>query len=337
MPMQNVIDISQLDVRPVENQLTLAKWYPFENGQLSDAISEENVTRRFIVLFGSELSGSQVAEFVASLESPVECHRICCFEAHQSLPRGIAIEVSSDTDIKDSVRNTARQVGCQGAVLNILPQLSVVGLLVMDMDSTAIEIECIDEIARLADVHDEVASVTAQAMAGQLAFSDSLHQRVAKLKGIPLSLIEPLKANLPLMPGVKELCIALKAHGWHLAIASGGFTWFAQAVQEQLGLDWVFANTLEIADQQLTGKVLGEVVDAQKKAAVLKTLQAEYKIAPEQTLAMGDGANDLVMMAAADLGIAVHGKPKVVEQADTAICQGSLLQVLYFLTVPRPE
>ncbi|OCQ21086.1 phosphoserine phosphatase SerB [Pseudoalteromonas luteoviolacea] len=335
--MQNVFDISQLDVRPIENQLTLAKWYPFENGQCSDVKVEQNATRRYIVLFGCELTGSQVAKFITSLDLPLAYHRICCFEAHQSLPLGVAIEISSSIDIKQSVRNTASQVGCQGAVLHTLPQLSVAGLLVMDMDSTAIEIECIDEIARLADVYDEVAAVTAQAMAGQLAFNDSLHQRVAKLKGIPLSLIEPLKANLPLMAGIKALCVELKTHGWHLAIASGGFTWFAQAVQAQLDLDCVFANTLEIADQHLTGKVLGDVVDAQKKAEVLKSLQAEFKIAPEQTLAMGDGANDLVMMAAADLGIAVHGKPKVVEQADTAICHGSLLQVLYFLTVPRPE
>ncbi|KZN39580.1 phosphoserine phosphatase SerB [Pseudoalteromonas luteoviolacea] len=337
MLMQNVIDINQLDVRPIENQLTLAKWYPFENASQPKAAIAEQVSRQYIVLFGKGLNGKQVVDFIASLDTSILYHQVCCYQAHKTLPVGVAIEVSTLVDIKATVRDAAQRLGFEGAVLKVLPQLELPGLLVMDMDSTVIEIECIDEIARLADVYEEVASVTAQAMAGQLAFSESLYQRVAKLKGIELSLIEPLKADLPLMLGVAQLCEVLKARGWKLAIASGGFTWFAEALQKRLGLDHVFANTLEIADQQLTGKVLGEVVDAHKKAQVLKELQAEYNIAPAQSLAMGDGANDLVMMSAADLGIAVHGKPKVVEQADVAICHGSLLQVMYFLTVPKTE
>ncbi|WP_442961675.1 phosphoserine phosphatase SerB [Pseudoalteromonas sp. SMS1] len=333
--MQNVIDINQLDVRPIENQLTLAKWYAFENAPKTEGVVSESTSRQYIVMFGVELIGKQVVDLITSLGGTIQCHQLCCYQAHSTLPAGVVIEVSTQVEIKAMVREAAQRLNCEGAVLTLLPQLDEPGLLVMDMDSTVIEIECIDEIARLANVYDEVASVTAQAMAGQLAFSDSLYQRVSKLQGIHLSLIEPLKADLPLMLGVKQLCETLKAKNWKLAIASGGFTWFADALQERLGLDRVFANTLEIADQQLTGKVLGEVVDAHKKAHVLKSMQAEYNIAPKQTLAMGDGANDLVMMSAADLGIAVHGKPKVVEQADVAICHGSLLQVLYFLTIPR--
>ena len=137
------------------------------------------------------------------------------------------------------------------------------------------------------------------------------------------------------MPGIELLCQALKQHHWHLAIASGGFTWFAESLIEPLQLDAVFANTLEVENAQLTGKVLGDIVDADKKAEVLGQLANQYAIPMTQTVAIGDGANDLVMMAKAQLGVAIHGKPKVVENADAAICEGSLLQLLYLLGVPK--
>jgi phosphoserine phosphatase len=205
----------------------------------------------------------------------------------------------------------------------------------MDMDSTAITIECIDEIARLANVYDEVASVTAQAMSGTLEFSESLKLRVAKLAGIDLSLIEQLKQDLPLMPGVSSLCELLKEKGWKLAIASGGFIPFAQRVQALLNLDLIHANALEVSDNTLTGNVVGVIVDAQEKANFLNKTAKAFDIDIEQTLAMGDGANDLKMMGNAGLGIAVHGKPKVAKTADVAINYGSLLQVAYFIDIPK--
>ncbi|MDK2595678.1 phosphoserine phosphatase SerB [Pseudoalteromonas sp. P94(2023)] len=341
MPMQNIIDVDQFDVRPVENQLTLSKWYEFGNAQSAKVGVSTEAKSQYIVLFGASVKGTSLTQFIEMLSSEhLTFIGLCAFKAHDDLPVGVAIEVhlqQVDALPKAIVRQAAQTVGCQGAILPRLPQLLKPGLLVMDMDSTAIEIECIDEIARLADVYDEVASVTAEAMAGKLAFSDSLYKRVAKLKGIELSLISPLKEDLPLMAGIKALCEILKSHDWRLAIASGGFTWFAEALQVRLGLDHVFANTLEIEEQKLTGRVIGEVVDADKKAQVLESLRSRYDISAGQTLAIGDGANDLVMMAAADLGVAVHGKPKVVERADAAICDGSLLQLLYFLTVPMPD
>ena len=176
--------------------------------------------------------------------------------------------------------------------------------------------------------------MTAQAMAGKLDFSESLNQRVAKLKGIEKSLIDDLKSALPLMPGIKALCQILKHHQWYLAIASGGFVPFAERVQELINLDEVHANVLEFKDDKLTGKVLGGIVDAEQKAVILESLQQKLQLKKEQTVAIGDGANDLKMMAQAGLGVAVHGKPKVVEQAQAAICQGSLLQLLYMLAVP---
>ncbi|WP_440589566.1 phosphoserine phosphatase SerB [Pseudoalteromonas luteoviolacea] len=337
--MQNMLDLDQLDVRPVENQLTLSKWYEFENAQFvkEGGLAEESA--HCISLFGKAITGTLLSEFLNALALiNIVPMQVCVYQAHADLSAGVAIMACFPPGElpKSDVRQAAGRLGCQGAVLPCFPKLDVPGLLVMDMDSTAIEIECIDEIARLADVYDEVASVTAEAMAGKLAFSESLHKRVAKLQGIELSLISPLKDDLPLMSGIKPLCEVLKAHQWRLAIASGGFTWFAEALQSRLDLDHVYANTLEIDGQRLTGRVVGDIVDAERKAEVLNALRERYEVSAGQTLAIGDGANDLVMMAAADLGVAIHGKPKVVEQADAAICEGSLLQLLYFLTVPLP-
>ena len=213
-------------------------------------------------------------------------------------------------------------------------RLDQYGLCVMDMDSTLIAIECIDEIADMMHVKPQVAEITQAAMRGDIDFSESLNQRVAKLAGIEKSLIEELKDALPLMPGIKILCQILKQHNWYLAIASGGFVPFAERVQELLNLDEVHANVLEFKDDKLTGKVLGTIVDAQQKAVVLESLQKKLGLKKTQTVAIGDGANDLVMMAQAGLGVAVHGKPKVVEQAQAAICEGSLLQLLYMLAIP---
>ncbi|MBQ4876309.1 phosphoserine phosphatase SerB [Pseudoalteromonas luteoviolacea] len=337
--MLNMPSLDQLDVRPVENQLTLSKWYEFENAQSVKEGGLAEDSAHCIVLFGTTITGSILLEFLNALALVnIVPTQVCAYQAHEDLPAGVAIMAyfPSGEWPKSDIRQAAGKLGCQGAILPILPQLNTPGLLVMDMDSTVIEIECIDEIARLADVYDEVASVTAEAMAGKLAFNESLHKRVAKLQGIELSLISPLKEDLPLMLGIKQLCEVLKAHQWRLAIASGGFTWFAEALQSRLDLDHVYANTLEIDGQRLTGRVIGEIVDAEKKAEVLNALRERYEVSPGQTLAIGDGANDLVMMAAADLGVAIHGKPKVVEQADAAISEGSLLQFLYFLTVPLP-
>ncbi len=238
-------------------------------------------------------------------------------------------------DIKPFLTDLSTQLDCQLAVAAHLPRITKPGLLVMDMDSTAITIECIDEIARLANVYEEVAAVTTQAMNGALEFSDSLRLRVAKLTGVENHLIEKLKQNLPLMPGVVELCELLRANNWHLAIASGGFIPFAEQVQKQLKLDFIHANELEIKNNILTGKVLGTIVDANEKARFLTATAKKLALEKQQTLAMGDGANDLKMMEVAGLGVAIHGKPKVAKTADVAINSGSLLQLAYFIAIPQ--
>ena len=232
---------------------------------------------------------------------------------------------------RKSIADYALANGIEAALIENAPLLSQPGLLVMDMDSTTIEIECIDEIANLAGVGEEVAAVTEQAMQGELDFAQSLHQRVATLKDSPESILADVARNIPLMAGLETLIIELKKHDWRIAIASGGFTYFADHLKDLLQLDAAFANTLEIVDGTLTGKVLGSVVDAQVKADSLSLLAKQYSIPTSQTVAMGDGANDLVMMAAASFGVAFHAKPIVLAQADSAINQQGLDCLLHWL------
>jgi len=219
----------------------------------------------------------------------------------------------------------------EAALIENAAKLSQPGILVMDMDSTTIEIECIDEIAVLAGVGEQVAAVTEQAMLGELDFAESLHQRVATLKGSSEDILAEVAKNIPLMNGLEVLVSELKVHGWKIAIASGGFTYFADHLKVLLSLDAAHANTLEIIDGTLTGKVLGDVVDAQAKADCLVYLQNKYQLPKEQTVAMGDGANDLVMMDAAHLGVAFHAKPVVLAKADTAINTDGLDCLLHWL------
>ncbi|ATL95271.1 phosphoserine phosphatase SerB [Aeromonas sp. CU5] len=215
--------------------------------------------------------------------------------------------------------------------LPALPTLSEPGLLVMDMDSTAIRIECIDEIARLAGVGEQVAAVTAAAMQGKLEFSDSLRNRVALLAGAPVTILDEVAANMPWMPGLQLMVDTLKGAGWKVAIASGGFTRFAGELQQALGLDAIFANELAVEGGQLTGKVSGRIVDASVKAEVLQQLAQEYGIAAAQTVAIGDGANDLKMMGVAGLGIAIHAKPLVRAQAAATLNHHDLEGVICLL------
>ncbi len=213
-----------------------------------------------------------------------------------------------------------------------LPNLSDPGLVVMDMDSTAIEIECIDELAVLAGVGEQVAAVTERAMQGELDFEQSLRQRVAALAGADEGILQTVRTSLPMMPELRELVATLHHFGWKAAIASGGFTYFSDYLKEELNLDHAQSNTLEIADGKLTGRVLGDVVDAQVKADILRALAEQHEIAPHNTVAVGDGANDLLMIKSAGLGIAYHAKPKVEAQAPAVIRYADLGGVLCILS-----
>ncbi|HHF4806664.1 TPA: phosphoserine phosphatase [Haemophilus influenzae] len=218
------------------------------------------------------------------------------------------------------------------AKLDFSPKLSQAGLLVMDMDSTAIQIECIDEIAKLAGVGELVSAITESAMRGELDFEQSLRRRVGTLKGVPESILQQVRENLPLMSGLVETIQTLQKYGWKTAIASGGFTYFADYLKALLQLDFAASNQFDIEDGKLTGLVKGDVVDAQYKAKTLQHLLEKYGIDSQYSIAIGDGANDLAMMNVAGLGVAFHAKPKVQQQAQIVVNFADLTALLCLLS-----
>ncbi|MFT5453427.1 MAG: phosphoserine phosphatase, partial [Enterobacterales bacterium] len=204
-------------------------------------------------------------------------------------------------------------------------------LLIMDMDSTLVQAETIDEIARIAGVGDKVAKITESAMRGELDFTESLIARVSMLKGISLETLAKVHERLPLTAGAICLLQKAKENGCHTALVSGGFTLFAGPIATQLSFDTLSANTLEIENNTLTGKVTGDIVDGESKLKTLKQLQKKLGINASQIVAIGDGANDLPMLSAAGTGIAFHAKPKVQEQAKTILNFNNLEAVCWFL------
>lgn len=204
-------------------------------------------------------------------------------------------------------------------------------LVCFDMDSTLIQTEVIDELAELAGVGEQVRAITEAAMQGEIDFSESFKQRMKLLKGLNESVLEKVAINLPITKGAKRLIDTLKKYGFKTAILSGGFTYFGNYLQKELGIDYVFANQLEIKEGVLTGNYLGDIVDGNKKAQYLKELAKKEGIHISQTIAIGDGANDLPMLNLAGLGIAFHAKPKVKDNAQSAISSIGLDGVLYLL------
>ncbi|MDX8380350.1 MAG: phosphoserine phosphatase SerB [Gallionella sp.] len=199
-------------------------------------------------------------------------------------------------------------------------RLSDFGLVVMDMDSTLISIECIDEIADMLDLKPEVAAITEAAMRGEIDFSESLRRRVALLAGLDESALQRVyNERLQLNPGAKNLIAALNKNNIKTLLVSGGFLFFTERLKQRLGLDYTHANSLEIVNGKLTGRVLGEILDAQGKAQWLIKIRDKLLLKPEQVIAIGDGANDLLMMAQAGVSIAYHAKPVVRAQASYAL------------------
>ncbi|MGB3027364.1 phosphoserine phosphatase SerB [Paradevosia shaoguanensis] len=203
-------------------------------------------------------------------------------------------------------------------------------LLIADMDSTMIEQECIDELADALGIKDEVADITSRAMNGELDFEQALDTRVALLKGLERAVIEEIRRErITLAPGGRALVHTMKAYGAYTALISGGFTFFADYIAKRIGFDEATANVLEFADDKLTGTVTKPIVDKTTKLARLNALAAEHGLSQVDTLAVGDGANDLDMIRASGLGVALHAKPVVAEQAHVRIDHGDLTALLY--------
>lgn len=246
----------------------------------------------------------------------------------------------SGADVAGLRRDLALVSSATGADIAVAPAgLARRGgrLVVMDVDSTLIQDEVIELIAEHAGTADEVAAVTERAMRGELDFGESLHARVATLAGLPVSVLDEVRAAVRLTPGARTLVRTLKALGFTVALVSGGFVEVVEPIADELGVDHVRANRLEVIDGRLTGRVVGEVVDRAGKASALREFAALEGLPLARTVAIGDGANDLDMLGAAGLGVAFNAKPLVREQADTSVNVPYLDTVLFLLGVSREE
>ena len=210
-------------------------------------------------------------------------------------------------------------------------------LVVLDMDSTLIRIEVIDELARAAGVGADVSRITERAMLGEMDYDESLRQRVGLLKGLDVAVLDRLAADLPLTDGAETLVRVLKRLGYKIAVISGGFSRAAEALKRRLGVDYAYSNNLEIQAGKLTGRISGPIVNGQRKAELLETIAQAEGVLLDQVIAVGDGANDALMLDRAGLGIAFHAKPKLREAADTSISAAGLDAILYLLGISARE
>lgn len=210
-------------------------------------------------------------------------------------------------------------------------------LVVMDMDSTLIRIEVIDELARAHGVVDRVSAITERAMQGEMDYDESLRQRVALLAGLDVSVLHRIASNLPLTEGAETLVRVLKRLGYRVAVISGGFSVAAEALRDRLGLDYAHSNVLEVENGKLTGRVVGSIVNAARKAELLEGIAKAEGVLLDQVIAVGDGANDLLMLQKAGLGIAFRAKPRLREAADTSISASGLDAILFLLGLTERE
>lgn len=319
------------------------RFYPVPIEEYEAWVGMQGKDRYILTLLGRKLSAKQIAAVTRILaEQNLNIDAIKRLTGRQPLDEKKA---SVRACIELSVRGTPRdREEMQQKLMKLSSELEMDfslqrdnmyrrmrRLICFDMDSTLIQTECIDELAEKAGVGEQVRAITESAMRGEIDFKESFTQRVALLKGLDESVMKDIAENMPITEGVERLMFVLKRYGYKIAILSGGFTYFGEYLQKKFGIDYVYANELEIIDGKLTGRYLGDVVDGKRKAELLRLIAQVEKVDIAQTIAVGDGANDLPMLSLAGLGIAFHAKPKVVANAKQSINTIGLDGVLYFL------
>ena len=319
------------------------RFYPVPVEEYEDWVSMQGKDRYILTLLGRKLSAKQitaVTHILANQELNIDA--IKRLTGRQPLDESKAgVRACIEFSLRGTPRNREEM---QRELMKLSSELEVDfsfqrdnmyrrmrRLICFDMDSTLIQTECIDELAERAGVGEQVRAITESAMRGEIDFKESFTQRVSLLKGLDVSVMEEIAENMPITEGVERLMFVLKRYGYKIAILSGGFTFFGEYLQKKFGIDYVYANELEVEDGKLTGRYLGDVVDGKRKAELLRLIAQVEKVDIAQTIAVGDGANDLPMLSLAGLGIAFHAKPKVKENAQQAINTIGLDGVLYFL------
>lgn len=318
------------------------RFFPVDADDHEAWVKRQGKNRYILTLLGRKLSAHQI-EAVTRLIADQGLN----IDSIRRLSGRISIaepQKNVRSCIEFSVRGTPRE-GMQAELLRLSSEMGVDcsfqidnmyrrmrRLICFDMDSTLIQTEVIDELAMRAGVGDKVKDITERAMRGEIDFKESFTERVALLKGLDSRVMQEIAESLPITEGVDRLMYVLKRYGYKIAILSGGFSYFGEYLQKKYGIDYVYANELEIDENGiLTGRYLGEIVDGRRKAELLRLIAQVEKVDMAQTIAVGDGANDLPMLGEAGLGIAFHAKPRVVANAKQSINTIGLDGVLYFL------
>jgi phosphoserine phosphatase len=294
--------------------------------------------RSHVTVLGKPLTAESTAAIAASITSTGgNIDRVFRLAKYPVTAVEFAVSGVETEPLRTALAIEASALGVDVAVISAGLHRRAQRLVVMDVDSTVIQDEVIELFAAHAGCEREVADVTARAMRGELDFEQSLHARVALLAGLDASVVDKVRTEVRLTPGARTLIRTLKRLGYQVGIVSGGFTQVTDDLKDRLGLDFASANTLEIIDGKLTGRVVGEIVDRAGKARLLRRFAEEAGVPLAQTVAIGDGANDLDMLNAAGLGVAFNAKPVVREAADTAVNVPFLDTVLYLLGITREE